>query len=455
MKIETLAEFQLKMPTGYLFSAHVQMKDRKTILFLYSSKGGVDPGEECFRPSDIGRMHLALYETDGRLLWDKELPEGVLSGIWWVPVVPFDMNGDGEDEIYLINNRLGEAFSINHRKLERWDPNTGECTASWPWPRRNFDERMSLCYRWYIVCGYAHGEPVLVTSQGTYGNMYLQGWNADHQLRWETCIKAEDPGPRASHVTPVLDVNGDGVDELLWGERVLSLDTGRELFDYAPEYNGHSDTIAPFVDYKTGQKYIYTCREGGEKKGDFRVVTFRMEGGRAWNRIPDVGHIHKGWVANVLDGYGKVCMAMSQHFNPEGAGLCEEIDGCFYYDAVTGEDADFSLPVPGYEAWPIDLDGDGYHEFIVREGERAGELLNRRGETIGRVSGAVVRMGKLLDDRDGEQIMLLKGDRVTVVGDADAKDGDIIRFRYATPYLRMMQQRLTATGYNCLACDGM
>ena len=213
MNMQELCSFELPVNGGYLHSANVRLKGRDGMVITYATGSATDPGEELFDYRGMGRMHIAMFEITGktsRLLWDKELPWGVISGIWWIPVVPMDMNGDGVDEIYYINN-TGNPFSFLHRTLDRLDAETGETTGSWFWSWNNFEERMSLAYRFYIFGGYAHGEPVLVTCQGTYGTMNLQGWNDNHEKRWETVIKASDPGPRASHVTPILDINGDGV----------------------------------------------------------------------------------------------------------------------------------------------------------------------------------------------------------------------------------------------------
>lgn len=453
MKLQVLKEFDLGVEPRYMYSANVKLGDRDGMLFFYTEGNGVDPGEELLRFNGIKPMHIALFEMDGTRLWDKELPDGVLPGIWFCPVVPFDMDKDGVDEIYYINN-TGAPFSFMHRKIERIDALTGEVTGSWPWMWNTFEERLSLCYRFYIVAGYAHGEPVLVTCQGTYGNMYLQGWNNNMEKRWEIVIKDSDPGPRASHVTPVMDFNDDGVDELFWGERLISMDDGHEVIDYAPDYKGHSDLICPYMDYKTGDWYIFTCREGDDQEGVKRVFSFKKEGGIAWEQV-DYGHMHTAWSANVLDGYGKIFMAMRQKFQPDDSGFVHVLDGIFYFDAYTGEPVDFKLPCLGTEVLPIDLDGDGYHEFLVTRGDLAGSVLDRHGEvmtTMPEGFGGKIRMGKILD-APGEHLMIKKPNSsiVQIVGDVEAVDGEIMQKRYALPYLRFMQ-KLMATGYNAVDC---
>ena len=450
MKPVCLNRYEFNERIGCVRSAAVNLDGEEGMLFLWSDGGSADPGEELFDYAGLRPVRLSVFTADGRRLWEKVLPHGVIAGPWFVPAVPFDLDGDGTDEIWFVNN-TGAPFSFLHRKLERLDAATGETTGVWPWPGNTFEERMSLSYRFYIVAGYAHGEPVLVTCQGTYGNMYLQGWSRDVKPRWETVIRAEDPGPRASHMTPVMDINGDGVDELFWGERIISLDDGREVLDYAPEYNGHSDVITPLMDYASGRVYVYTCREGGEVPGQQRVYTFYGEGGVAWSAI-EKGHMHTGWGANVRlrddGGADKIVMAMREHFVPDDTGFNHEVDGVFYFDAFTGKEAAFSPEIRGDKLYPVDLDGDGLHEFFAGEGERAGELLDTDGKAVGRIPVRCFRIGKMLG-HPGEQIMGVGSDghAVEIWGDAEARDGEIMRKRYALPYLPFMQ-KLMATGYN-------
>ena len=118
MNLTCVNKFKFDEPLGYTHSATVNLGDREAQLFVYSHGGGVDPGEELFHYKHIKPMHISLYEMDGTLIWHKELPDGVLPGIWWCPAVPFDMDKDGVDEIYFINN-TGAPFSFMHRKLQR------------------------------------------------------------------------------------------------------------------------------------------------------------------------------------------------------------------------------------------------------------------------------------------------------------------------------------------------
>jgi len=161
------------------------------------------------------------------------------------------------------------------------------------------------------------------------------------------------------------------------------------------------------MDYSTDKIYIYTCREGGEIPGQQRVYTFHGDGGVAWSAL-EKGHIHTGWGANIRlrddGGADKIVMAMREHFVPDDTGFNHEVDGVFYFDAFTGREINFIPEVRGDKIYPIDLDGDGLHEFFVGEGPRRGELLDTDGKSIDRIPVGCFRIGKMLG-YPGEQIM--------------------------------------------------
>jgi hypothetical protein len=302
-----------------------------------------------------------------------------------------------------------------------------------------------------MVAGYEKGEPVLVTCQGTYGNMYLQGWNNNMEPRWDIVIKDSDPGPRASHVTPVIDINNDGVDELFWGERIISLDDGHEIVCLAPNYVGHSDLIAPYLHPENDDDwFIFTCREGDERPDQKRVYVFKPDGSVVWSAV-DVGHMHTAWLANIKgekEGtYRKISMSMQETFVPDDCGFNHEVTGVFFHDAYTGEEVTFKLPYAGYKVLPFDLNGDGYHEFFVTDASGRGDILDCEGNKIAHIDECgAYRFGKMLD-LPGEQIMVANGTCFEIWADLDAVDGEVMKRRYKRPYLKFMN-KLMATGYN-------
>lgn len=445
MNLQAVRAFQLpENAAGY--SANVCLGGDKRGFAFLSSSNWQDPGEELFHlPKD--RLTISCFDDAGRKLWEKRLGEGVLPGIWFCPMVAVDMDGDGRDEIYFVNNRSDAPFSLFQRRLEALDTLTGETVGSWQWPDRTRELSMSKCYRFYLTVGYAHGDPVLITSQGCYTDMYLQGWGKGMVQLWEKAIPESAPGPRASHLTPVLDLNGDGVDEIFWGERVLSVETGEELFDFAPDFHGHSDILIPFLDYADNAMYVYTCREDHETPGQKRVNVFRADGSLVWGAV-DSGHMHSGWVATVLDDYGKLAMAEHHEWRRNVGG--DSHDGmtmhtleCYFFNAVTGEPVAFPLSFPAGEASPADIDGDGYSEFI-----HGNAVYNRKGEKLAEFRGGRMRCGRILAEYPGEQIMTVENGLVRIYADRDAQDSDIMKRRLSYGFPALLQ-KLTASGYNC------
>ncbi|HHV95156.1 MAG TPA: hypothetical protein GXX37_01560 [Clostridiaceae bacterium] len=419
------------------------------VLFVYSSQENLDPWHEIFNfPKDT--LKMALYTMDGIIMWKRDLGNGVIPGIWFTPFISFDLDQDGVDEIWFVNNLNPDApFSFNARVLERIDPLTGKTTGQWKWPNNTVKDTMSHSYRFFISGGYVHDEPVLVTAQGTYGDMYLQGYNKGVEKRWDIKIPYDDMGARSSHLCPVLDFNNDGVDELFWGERLISLDDGHEVFCADKgRYLGHSDIVVPFEDFKTGRRYIYTCREGYERPGEPRVVTYNERGEREWIAIESVGHMHNGWIANIPPDYHKVAMAMRITRRVIDNKIVETEPEDFYFDAITGFPLESVFPFKGYEFMPIDFDGDGYHEFYGTRGNRKGFVVDWKGKVHAFVGGSVVRSGKVMR-RPGEQLMVFYHDegKVRIWGDVDAVESEYTKKRFSHSYHWRMQHFM-GTGYN-------
>ena len=448
-----LKEFNLREPFEQMRSVPVSLGGSgEAVLFIHANTPNLDPWSEVMNfPKDT--LKLTLMSMDGKLLWKKDLGPGVIPGIWFEPVISFDLDGDGIDEIWHIGNSSPQRpFTIFERVLERIDPMTGEVTGQWHWPAENlFGERIDHAYRYKLAAGYANGEPVLITIQGTYADMFLQGYSKGMEPRWNIFIAEDDPGARASHVFPVLDFNDDGIDELFFGERVLSVDDGHELFCCDKEhFHNHSDIIVPFVDSESGRKFIYTCREGQyetDKKYPRvdRVVLYDENGKIVWS-WPEGGHMHRGWVARIGENQKYVAMALSLALDAKGADLHKSKPILYYFDAVSGTPIDCPIPFDGSSVMPVDFDGDGYHEFYTTSKENMGKCYDRFGNFLADLGkGMLMRSGKVLD-LYGQQIMLGYGEEgiVRIWGDDRAVEGPCDTYK---KYHRFMQH-LMGSGYN-------
>lgn len=458
-RIEAVAGFSVGGRIGNLRAVPVQMsRDAKGILVGYSADKEIDPWEEMFYPP-TDRFVLALYSLDGELVWKKELGAGNIGGAWFLPVFPFDLDGDGSDEIYFVNNTdEAHVLSLKQRRLEALDSRSGETIGYWPWHNEVMGESISHMYRFFIFGGYVKGEPVLITAQGTYQRMGLQAWNQGMAQRWNLVIASDEPGARGSHMTPVVDIDADGIDEIMWGERCVSIDDGNYLFVADKDvYNGHSDVIQPTLDRATGEWSIFTCRESGAN-GQIkpRVVMFDHKGERIWTDLEE-GHMDMGWTAHVdAAPLSVVAFTISLGGKIAGPQGFFRLDVREYaYEAMTGRRID--LPFNAYNTVPVDLDGDGYHEFACALGEQSDrKIYTFSGEVIGDLGeGAYVGMASKFLDLPGEQLLCYYPDgTVRVWADRNANDSEIAAKRYSSPYYRRAQL-LTAQGYNLVNLGGL
>ena len=451
--LQKVLELKLGEPAGQFRAVPVNLGkgQPKAFLAVHCADAEVDPYVEMFFfPQDT--LKLTLFNEKGKILWRRDLGRGVVPGIWFTPVYPFDLDDDGVDEIWFVNNiDADHPLSINNRRLERIDPLTSKTTGQWPWPRPAGNQNMSHTFRNFILGGYVRGKPVLVTVQGTYGPMAIQARNSDMKLRWEHKIKGDDPGARGSHMCPVVDINNDNIDEILWGERCIELDTGKELFCADRDtYRGHSDVVQPILDRSRNKWFIYTCRESTNVSP--RVALFDDKGHRIWGHI-DRGHMDMGWTARLGENGELIAMAIrigGKTAGPKGffrKGVEE-----FTYDALTGKEYPLAFSVFG--TLPVDLNGDGIHELVRGLSEGNGEVLDNKGHVIGNINGSAAIASKLLD-LPGEQILSYQPDgMVRIWADRNAVDTPEAMKRYKNPFYRA-NQKLTATGNNIVNLAGI
>lgn len=443
MNIRAVQRWTLGRPVGQLRAWPIRHRPGSPPDFLvaYAADFDVDPWEEMFFwPDDT--LKLAVLSADGGIRWQRDLGRGIPPGMHFCPVHAADLDGDGRDEVWHVGNADPvHPLSLRGRRLRALDGLTGNLLGEWPWPRTLRRQCMSHTYRGFIFSGRVQGRLVLVTAQGTYEDMHLQGWRAPGVQEWEIDIAADAPGARGSHMAAVVDLNADGIDEVLWGERLIELEGGRQLWCADEQtYRGHSDVVQPVHDWTTNRWFVYTCREsdGGVAP---RVALHDAAGRRVWGAL-DRGHIDMGWVARMGDA-GLTAMAIRidaktcgpdgrHHLNPE----------VFGFDALTGLPRE--LPFNPYGTIPVDLDGDGRHEFVqgAAVGDEHGRVFDRHGRIVADVGGAVA-LARKLTDRPGEHLLVHRPDGIVeLMADLDAVDTAAARQRYAHPFY--------ATGTACL-----
>ena len=448
-------EHDLGMEIGQLRAVSIQLGPNKpgAFLLIYSEDEEIDPYIGMFFfPKGTTKFRL-LTET-GKVRWQKDLGTGMVSGVWFLTVFPFDLDSDDVDEIWFVNNTDPEHPMDYHKYvIERLDSKTGKTLGRWPWPLVKSEQTMSHTYRNFIFGGYVNEVPVLVTGQGTYGPMSLQGWNPDMTKRWEYTIKSDTPGARGSHVCPVLDLDNAGSDEFMWGERCISIKSGQELFCCDGDtWNEHSDIIAPILDWQKNEWYIHTCREKNRNLSP-RIALFDNDGTRIWGAL-DKGHIDTGWAARIGEHGEPIVLGVRVGQKVRSAeGESRLGVEPFTFEAFTGKS--YNLPYNAYTTIPVDLNGDGIHELVKGYFEGDGTVVDRFGNDLGNVDGLVVMACKFFD-LPGEQILSYDKAHgiVKVWADRNAHDTLTARKRYKHSFYNI-NKRLTGCGYNLFLLGGI
>lgn len=435
-KIEpvVLMEFHTGTPIGGMRAIPIALSpDEDAILISYSESSFTDPYEEMFFfPGNT--LKFVLIDLNGNELWRKDLGRGVIPGNWFTPVYTFDLDNDGTDEIYFVNNTNPDHPFSRARVLEQLDARTGETLNQIPWKFLGYNMSLSHRFRYFISGGIVDRQPVLVTATGTYSDMNLQCWNSDFSLRWELDIPADKEGSRGSHMMPVVDIDGDGNDEIMVGERCINLDTGEYKFiaDQG-KWWGHSDLVQPVWNYDEGKWYIMTNRETGGFSP--RIILFNNKGERVWSDL-DEGHMDMGWCANLGPNGESVTMSikiLGKTAGPDGVSRTNYSE--HVYETFTGKK--INPPYPVFSTLPVDLNGDGIHELVRARGNQGcGNIYDNKGNILGNVGdeGIVEMVSKFLD-LPGEQILVYYPDgTIKVFGDRNAKDSPRALKRYSSPF---------------------
>lgn len=431
IKMEPVMELKLGTGAGQYKVMPAKLgDDTHGFVAFYSSCYDIDMHYSMFvYPTDT--LHGIAFTEDGEVLWKTILGIAPSAALYCFTLI--DMDGDGVDELYIVNNSDPEhPLWIEAFVLERRNILTGEVTGTWKWPNYGGIERSMWYFRNHVFAGYDQGNPILVTAQGTYADMYFQAYDQDMDLLWERTIGKDDPGARGSHSFPIVDINCDGCDEVLWGERCLSLHDGHELFCIERDtWAGHSDMCQPVWDSRNERWLVYINRESHEQIGP-RIGMYDSNGNAIWTAV-EWGHIHKGWVGRIGENGEMIANGMritGQTKNAVGryyTGITE-----FSFEAFTGKS--ITLPYSLFDTAPVDVNGDGIHEILRGVASGDTELIDRTGRRIAFLGGKVAMNTKIFN-LPGEQIMTYYPDgTVKVFTDANAVDSPAAMARYNHPF---------------------
>jgi hypothetical protein len=191
----------------------------------------IDPCELYWKPSP-DTYKIEAYLNDGTFLWRYDLGWAIERGIWYSPMVVYDLDGDGRAEVCLKAGE-GDPRDVDGRvqsgpeHLLILDGLTGQEVARAKWPPRDAFNNYNRASRNQMCVAYLDGKtPCLIVERGTYDVIQVRAYEyRPGKLRelWRWSDEEEGPSYRGqgAHSMHAVDVDGDGRDEVFLGSAVL------------------------------------------------------------------------------------------------------------------------------------------------------------------------------------------------------------------------------------------
>lgn len=236
-----------------------------------------------------GPTLIDCYKLDGTRLWRIDLGENIRSGAHYTQFLVADFDGDGCAEMIcktadgtqdgvgkVIGDRRADFRNMKGRiiagpeYLTVFNGKTGEAMATVDYiPKRGElkdwgDSYANRSERYLAAMAYLDGKhPSAVMCRGYYTRSVLAAydWNGKElKLRW--VFDSNNPGcegyaGQGNHNLRVADVDGDGADEIIYGQMAIDHD-GTGLYTTGMY---HGDAIHLISDINNEKYYVWGCHE--------------------------------------------------------------------------------------------------------------------------------------------------------------------------------------------------
>lgn len=285
---------------------------------------------ESTKPVGDGTTKLEAYTLQGKLLWRIDLGPNIREGAHYTPFMVYDLDNDGIAEIAVrtsdgtIDGRgvvIGDP-KANHRSKEGrivsgpeflsvFSGRTGGELARVPYIARGSikdwgDDYGNRSDRFLMGVGCFDGRNTSVLMcRGYYTRIVIEAYNLNQnkmKLLWSfdtrTSPELKSYEGQGNHSFAVVDVNGDGRDEIIYGSLTLSSE-GKPLYCSGL---GHGDAmhVGKFDPELPGLQ-IWQAHEANKAGADFRDA---KSGKQLWK----------------LKGYGDVGRALCADIDPRYPG---------------------------------------------------------------------------------------------------------------------------------------
>ncbi len=236
-----------------------------------------------------GPTLIDCYELDGTHLWRIDLGHNIRSGAHYTQMMVYDLDGDGCAEVVLktsdgtfdgtdrvIGDKRADYRNLKGRilcgseYLTVFDGKTGRAmdTVDYIPPRGNLkdwgDSYANRSERYLAAIAYLDGvHPSVIMCRGYYTRTVLAAFDWDGKnLKTRWVFDSDIPGNEAyagqgNHNLRVADVDGDGCDEIIYGQMAVDND-GTGLYSTGMY---HGDAIHLVSDINNEKYYVWGCHE--------------------------------------------------------------------------------------------------------------------------------------------------------------------------------------------------
>ena len=210
--------------------------------------GSIDPGTGYWQRSE-DTYRIEAWRSDGKLLWRHDLGWAIEKGIWYSPLITWDVNGDGKAEVIAKTgkgdprNKDGRVHS-EEEYFTIFDGETGKIIAEEHWVSRQ-GMGYNLGSRNFLGIAYLDGKtPFIIVQKGTYSVIRVEAWQLvgnklERKMKWSNDFGPFDTWGCGAHRLHAADIDNDGREELCVGSFALD-DNGTVLWSLGL---GHPDFL--------------------------------------------------------------------------------------------------------------------------------------------------------------------------------------------------------------------
>jgi len=287
--------------------------DGRLDFVLKQPNTNIDPYIEYWKRSP-DTYKLEAYDADGRFLWRYDLGWAIEQGIWYSPMVVYDLDGDGKAEVAA---KTGEGDPRDEQGMVQSGPEylsilegtTGKEIARTDWPSRDRFPAYNYASRNQLCVAFLDGKtPCLIVERGTYNTMkavayQFHGGKLTELWRWEEREEFAGYRGQGAHTTIAADVDEDGRDEVILGSSVLD-DNGVGLWSTG---FGHPDHMyVGEIDPLRAGLEIYYGMETAQRQNGVCVVEAKT-GEVIWGLPEATKHVHGQGMCSDVDALHPGC----------------------------------------------------------------------------------------------------------------------------------------------------